>query len=261
MAAAVYGHRGIVEQLLVHPEIQANFLSNNGWTALMLAARYGREGIAKLLLACPDPMVNLTNNDGWSALMLAAFHGHIGVVELLLSRSETFLDAVDNEGWSALRLATHSGQEGVVALLLAVPHIDATARSATDGHTAMSLAVAKGHTGIVRLLEEFESRQARPSTQDPTLHPGHPTAEDSIGEETRSGSSGDYQGGEEWWAREDVMGVKRADNLFTQDEPSGSRRDTKRPRGDGDNGLQHSVDDIAAPTPKRQRVAVVVEGP
>ncbi|KAH6890884.1 hypothetical protein BKA70DRAFT_1327030 [Coprinopsis sp. MPI-PUGE-AT-0042] len=120
----------------------------------------------------------------------------------------------------------------------------------------MSLAVAKGHTGIVRLLEEFESRQAGPSTQDLTLHPGHPTAEESVGEEARSGSLDDYQAAEKGWAREDVMGVEGADDVFTQDEPLGSRRDTKRPRGDEEDGLQHSVDDIAAPTSKRHRVGV-----
>ncbi|KAH6886112.1 hypothetical protein BKA70DRAFT_1574017 [Coprinopsis sp. MPI-PUGE-AT-0042] len=159
-------------------------------------------------------------------------------------------------GCPALRLATHRGHEAIVALLLEVPRIDAAAGSATDGSTARDIAVARDHVGIVRLLKEFESRlgQARSSSLDLTLHPGQLTPEESVGDEAGSGSSEAYQDAEEWLAGDYVMAVEGADDALTQDEPSGSRPDAKRPRGDEDDGLQHSGDDIAAPTPKRQRV-------
>ncbi|KAH6883763.1 hypothetical protein BKA70DRAFT_1238191 [Coprinopsis sp. MPI-PUGE-AT-0042] len=125
----------------------------------------------------------------------------------------------------------------------------------------MSLALAKGHTGVVRLLEEFESRQARTSSLDLTLHPGHPTPEEPDGDEAGIGTLEEYQGAEGWLAGDDVTGVEDADDVLTQEEPSGSRQDAKRPRGDEEDGLQHSVDDIASPTPKRRRVGGVVEDP
>ncbi|KAH6909912.1 hypothetical protein BKA70DRAFT_1275358 [Coprinopsis sp. MPI-PUGE-AT-0042] len=63
-------------------------------------------------------------------------------------------------------LAAKSGHEPVIRLLLGEPHINTETKSTEDGHTAASLALAQGHTGIVELLEEFESRRAGSDLRD-----------------------------------------------------------------------------------------------
>ncbi|KAH6886094.1 hypothetical protein BKA70DRAFT_1236583 [Coprinopsis sp. MPI-PUGE-AT-0042] len=84
--------------------------------------------------------------------MTAALYAHEGVVELLLAQPEILVDLVDDEGRSALMLAGLGRREAILGLLLAILSINTTTRAA-DGHTAMLLALANGHVGIVQLFE------------------------------------------------------------------------------------------------------------
>ncbi|KAH6916361.1 ankyrin repeat-containing domain protein [Coprinopsis sp. MPI-PUGE-AT-0042] len=196
MLAAWNGHEGTVKLLLAHPGIQANLVANDGWSALMVAAQNGHEGTVKLLLAHPGILVNLVSNNAWSALMAAAQNGHEGIVKVLLAHPATQLSpamhqrhwstplhaaayggkkavvelllatghfdvsAIDSDMDTAIKLAAKDGYEAIVCLLLDVPNIDITIRSTSDGHTAISAAQANGHSRIVELLQEFESRNA-----------------------------------------------------------------------------------------------------
>ncbi|KAH6902914.1 ankyrin repeat-containing domain protein [Coprinopsis sp. MPI-PUGE-AT-0042] len=135
---------------MLHPEIQVNLVSSNGWSALMWAAYHGSEGVVKLLLQHPAIQVNLANDGGSTALLLAAKYGRKGVVKCLLTADDV----------TAIKMSAENGHEAIVRLLLGAPNIDITIRSITDGHTAMSAARAKGHIAIVNLLQDFESRKS-----------------------------------------------------------------------------------------------------
>ncbi|KAH6883754.1 hypothetical protein BKA70DRAFT_1238183 [Coprinopsis sp. MPI-PUGE-AT-0042] len=141
----------------------------------------------------------------------------------------------------------------------------------------MSLALAKGHLGVFWLLQEFESRRARPCTaqftHEDAMHPGHLVSEDPVDEEARSGcDSEDLQSSEEWLVGDEMIDRDASDAQgndadaeeeedWTQDEPLLSRRDAKRPRDDDEDGLEGAVDDTDAPAPKRHRCAVFAEDP
>ncbi|KAH6916387.1 hypothetical protein BKA70DRAFT_1255581 [Coprinopsis sp. MPI-PUGE-AT-0042] len=67
-------------------------------------------------------------------------------------------------------MAAQYGHEAVVRLLLDIPNVDATIKSTATGHTALSAAQANGHSGIVHLLQDFESRKAAAlATHQPSL--------------------------------------------------------------------------------------------
>ncbi|KAH6877440.1 ankyrin repeat-containing domain protein [Coprinopsis sp. MPI-PUGE-AT-0042] len=168
MKAASKGHTGIVRLLLALPDIQVNQVHHEGWSALLLAASKGYEGIVKLLLACTNIQVNLTINDGWSALMLAAYYGYAGVVALLVAVEGIDVNAATRWG-TAIILAAEGGHEAIIRLLLDVAGVDTTVKSAEDGHTAMSIAMAHEHSGVVRLLEEFESSKIGRGTRGSTV--------------------------------------------------------------------------------------------
>ncbi|KAH6909877.1 hypothetical protein BKA70DRAFT_1275171, partial [Coprinopsis sp. MPI-PUGE-AT-0042] len=94
---------------------------------------------------------------------LAAANGHEGVVKLLLAHPKiqvNLVNLVNDQGFSALMRAAKWGHASVVRQLLDAPHIDSAIRSVEDGHTAMSLALAYGHTEVVQLLQDHERQQA-----------------------------------------------------------------------------------------------------
>lgn len=194
MQAADQGYEGMAKLFLAHPEIQVNPVNKRGWSALLLAAERGHEGVLPLLLAQPGVDVNLLNHGGWaafilasdngregvvkllladprvqiipvesqartSALLLAAEHGHTAVVEHLLPTGAFDINAVNGDGDTAIRMAAEKGHEDVVRKLLAVPNVDPTIISTTDGHTAMSVAQFNSHGSIVALLQDFESQK------------------------------------------------------------------------------------------------------
>jgi ankyrin repeat protein len=161
LLAARNGHDDTVALLLAHLEIQVNLVNKNGWSALLLAAQHGHDGTVTLLLAHPEIQVNLVNKKGSSALLLATRYGHDGTVKALLATGAVDVNAFDSDKDTPIKLAAQYGHEVVVSLLLDTPSIDITIRSKADDHNAMSVARANGHDGIVRLLQEFESRNAR----------------------------------------------------------------------------------------------------
>ncbi|KAH6883736.1 hypothetical protein BKA70DRAFT_1341376 [Coprinopsis sp. MPI-PUGE-AT-0042] len=209
----------------------------------MKACRHGHEGIAKLLLALPEVEVNLVNDQGWSALMLAARYGHAGTVTLLLAHPEALVNSVDNEGQSALILAT---QERGWA------------------YCDVSLALANGPLGIAQLLEEFESRRnSRDLTLEDVVHLVHLALGESVDGEVRSGFESEDPYKAILRSDADTNGANNegADNDRIQEEPSGTRTDAKRSRGDEEDGLPGAIDNMVAPTLKRRRGEVAVEEP
>jgi ankyrin repeat domain-containing protein 50 len=76
-------------------------------------------------------------------------------VELLLAVPGISINAVDDAGCSALMDAVREGSTEVARLLLKAPGIDVNAASIRDGHTALALAMRRGHGDIVDLLLAF----------------------------------------------------------------------------------------------------------
>ena len=101
---------------LLQLEININYQSEHGSTALMSASVNGHHQVVELLLS-KDPVINIQNNEGWTALMYASNNGHHQVVELLLSKNPD-INIQNNEGWTALMYASNNGHHQVVELLL-----------------------------------------------------------------------------------------------------------------------------------------------
>ncbi|KAH6905413.1 hypothetical protein BKA70DRAFT_1293078 [Coprinopsis sp. MPI-PUGE-AT-0042] len=142
--------------------------------------------------------------------MNAAANGHQTTVALLLAHSEIQVNLVNKEGWSALMQASDGGHEDTVCLLLDVPNINTTTKDTDKGYTAMSLALAHGHTSIVRLLQEFELRRVTSSSWDLSLenvtYLSQFASGEPIDEEVESGS--DTEGSDIFEDAEEYLGVE-----------------------------------------------------
>ena len=111
-AAAIKGHSAIVMMLLQHPAIQIN-ATYEGMTPLYMACAKGHAHMVHELLRHPDAQVNLQSTDGVTPLAAACAAGHLVVIRELLEHPG--LDAGSIR--AALTSAVGRGQAVVVALL------------------------------------------------------------------------------------------------------------------------------------------------
>lgn len=117
--ACTSGNKDEVRKLLeAHPEA-VSAKNSEGWTPLELAVGLGYTEIAALLI---DRGANVNARSfggltasGWTPLHLAAFRGHREVAALLIDRGAN-IGAVDNEGHTALSRAVAKGHSEVAAL-------------------------------------------------------------------------------------------------------------------------------------------------
>jgi ankyrin repeat protein len=154
--AARRGDLPALEALLQGAQADVNQVDGKyGSTALMFAGQEGHLEVVKMLLAAGARVNDANANDGTTALMYAAWEGHIDVVELLVGWQGIKLGQTDFDGNTALHVAAFNNKRDVLLCLLEagaqVNHVDAT-----DGSTALILAVEEGHIGIVRLLVRWE---------------------------------------------------------------------------------------------------------
>lgn len=160
------GHASTLSLLLAHSELLVNSIDVTGLSVLLIASSWGRDGIVALLLAHPEIQVNLTDFDGRSALIWAARMGHEVVVSLLLAHPDVQINIVDSQGMSALMLAAAFCHVRVVRLLLQSPRIKTSIKAPAGpwhfGGTAISIALYKGHSEVVDLLQAFEFRHMIP---------------------------------------------------------------------------------------------------
>lgn len=150
MFAAIPGDME-VQSALLEAGADVNAIGGFDWTALMVATVKGHTAAVRQLLARgADP--NLHDIYGWTPLMRAVYENRADVAQALLERADTQLDARNDQGATALYLAAVKGNEPLVrALLLA----GADPRMADrDGRTPETVAVAAGHEGVARLLQE-----------------------------------------------------------------------------------------------------------
>lgn len=149
MFAAIVGDMEI-QRALVDAGADVNAVGGFDWTALMVAAVKGHVRSVRYLLASgADP--NLRDIYGWTPLMRAVYERRRAVVQALLEKPDVALDARNDQGATALYLAAAQGDEALArALLLA----GADPRMADrKGRTPESVALAAGHSNLVRLLK------------------------------------------------------------------------------------------------------------
>jgi uncharacterized protein len=123
----------------------------------------GAEGLLDILTlvneAGADPAI--TNRHGGVALIPASERGHVEVVRYLLAETDVDVDHVNDLGWTALLEAILLSDGGprhqeIVALL--IEHGADVHLADADGVRPLAHARARGHAGIVALLESAGAR-------------------------------------------------------------------------------------------------------
>ncbi|GLB05653.1 hypothetical protein AtubIFM57258_000942 [Aspergillus tubingensis] len=131
-------------------------------TTLMRASWLGLCRAVQTLLQDKDMDLNYRSTHGRSALSLAAEYGTIDVLEILLKQSWSFpfvlrttrwidVNEVDNSGLSPLAHAAYNGNESIVSLLLSKRGIRPDVR-AFSGRTPFGYAAGRGHLNIIKML-------------------------------------------------------------------------------------------------------------
>lgn len=146
MLAVSEDHPEIVS-LLISRGAKVNFMSNNGWTALIEAADEGSYASAVVLLEAGAD-VDLHEKDyGRSAVAIAASEGHTNLLRLLLNSGADFSNYKD--GYIPLHEAAEEGQMAALKILLEKTDVNQTDH---HGRTALFYAVEEGHVTIVKYL-------------------------------------------------------------------------------------------------------------
>ena len=128
--------------------INVNSLAGDGMATLHWSiATETVEPMLKLLKLGADP--NVKNTQGATPIMIAVQSDKIEHLEILL-KSGAFVNAKDDRGFTALHRAAEMGHKEIVELLL---KNGADKNIQTEGHTALSLAIARDNKMIIELLK------------------------------------------------------------------------------------------------------------
>jgi Ankyrin repeats (3 copies) len=120
------------------------------------ASRNGHLKVVEMLLTKTDNL-EMVNFNEMTPLNLAAHGGHIEIVMLLIREGAKINSKARRHATTVLQNAASNGHEEIVRILLD-DGADVDARD-MDGNTAQSLAKMSGHSRIVNLLQEFESKR------------------------------------------------------------------------------------------------------
>ena len=133
LMAASQDNVTILKLLLGHPDIDLNFVTAEGRSALTTACLSWVPNMLEFLLSREDiaTSINRQTVDGLTPLCYAAKAGNVGAVKLLLQRDDIDLNIPDNWGWTALFWACESGCPSVVDRLLEEDDIDLNVRDNT----------------------------------------------------------------------------------------------------------------------------------
>ncbi|CAN0374307.1 unnamed protein product, partial [Ectocarpus sp. 8 AP-2014] len=152
--ASVCGHEAAAKKLIIAGADVNRVDPGDACVSLHVAVEGGHGDLEELLLvggACPNSRTML----GRTPLHLAAASGNNRVVSTLLGNVRTDVDALDSRGVSPLMVASDGGYSSTVEALLRAG-ADMTLRYA-GAHlymTALDLAAAKGHVGVVEAIVE-----------------------------------------------------------------------------------------------------------
>lgn len=137
-------------RLLIARGARVNGAMESGGTPLLDAARSRNPAAVRFLIE-QGADVNVRTKRGGSALDIAASWGSVEIVRMLLEKGAR-VDTRDDRGYSPLMYAAYSESMAadVVRMLLAK---GADRKVTGEGETALSLAMKRGGTEIVRLLK------------------------------------------------------------------------------------------------------------
>lgn len=93
---AAYGGHLEVVKYMVSVGVDAETVSNHGWTPLHWAARTGKLDVVQYLVSDAGVDADATDNDGRSPLSFAARYGNLSVVQYLAPRADVDENAVDS---------------------------------------------------------------------------------------------------------------------------------------------------------------------
>ena len=117
LSAVRRNHTFVVAEILRRGDIDVNFRSKHGQTALSLAAERGYVDIISLLLWHHSVDVNAQDTDGQTALGWAVFKGHIKAVSTLLENTDVRIDTADVDGMTPVCWAVAKKRDYIVGLL------------------------------------------------------------------------------------------------------------------------------------------------
>ncbi len=114
--------------LLECKNIQVNWKSNNGNTALMYACQNKNENMLKMLLEHPKISINPQNKQGRTALIVCAINMNMVGMALLLKKKAIDVNRRDSSGWTALMYLCYRDNNNdrleMIKMLLKHPKID-----------------------------------------------------------------------------------------------------------------------------------------
>jgi len=131
-------------------EVDVNWCSPDGRTALLVACDAGFPDIVGRLLSVPGIDPNLGNQEGITPLLLACGTGSQAIVAQFLRDPRVDL-RLSHRNVSPLFVACQEGHADVVSLLLGHPGIDVNQDTVT-GTTPLSIACSRGHQSVIGLL-------------------------------------------------------------------------------------------------------------
>ena len=156
------GHPPTVD-LLLEQGADPMTKDNQGWNALHVATAFGRDNVLRLLLAKQfDWDLEARASDGRTSMLLAIRHGYLTTINLLLEQGAD-PTVKNNQGWNAIHIAARFGQDNVLRLLFTKRFDWELEARASNGVTALLLAVRNGYPLTIDLLLE---QGADPMTKD-----------------------------------------------------------------------------------------------
>nr|ACN58899.1 conserved hypothetical protein [uncultured bacterium BLR18] len=113
IVAMRYDANKVLIELLKHPQVDLEAVSENGTTALTMASFKQNKTAVNLLIAKGAQV----NRKGWAPLHFAATAGDLEIIAILLERY-AYIDTPSPTGFTPLMLAAREGKEEAVQLLL-----------------------------------------------------------------------------------------------------------------------------------------------
>ncbi|CAD5111237.1 DgyrCDS566 [Dimorphilus gyrociliatus] len=165
MYASYIGHVDIVDVLLRENAL-TDISNKKKRTALMLASSCGNQSVTHRLLEAGSNM-ELIDESGWTALYHSTHYGHQSVVKFLLSRGAKTNIVERHMGMTPFMEAAIQGHEIIVQEFLNY-NVDISIRN-KQGETARSLALLKGFTKVVSLIDNHLYANQRPLRSRPGL--------------------------------------------------------------------------------------------
>lgn len=159
LTAAVMGNHLEVARVLITAGADPDIQDDNRNNALLVTGETGNVAMLREVLKA-NPDLTRTNRFGGTALIPAADRGHVEYVREILE-TKINVNHVNNLGWTALLEAVILGDGGnrhteIVRLLLgagANPNL-----ADRDGVTPLQHARRRGHSAMIRLLEQAGGR-------------------------------------------------------------------------------------------------------